>query len=320
MKKKADSQPGYLVKLLLLLIIIAVSIPIYYQIKVKFSEGTTREIRQQNVNQLAKSNTLKLRTYNELSFPIIRLDVKEGNELEDSSRALVHDWSDLLKGEVQLFKSEKEKIVYCIPGHYLKFKANDKKIPAMEYIKYQKEHTLNDIGAKHIKGDMNVYISEYLKGHTTNKEVFEEEMKTLKESLSDHQDVTIVSDIEFFEERNKLKGEYAINTAYEYTTVFVYMKKGYWGKWLSTLVGTNVGIVGATTVGLILVPFTGGGSLVITAVALGAAGSGVAGGIIGYKTANDVNADWDTGIFLVPNKAEILKDLSCDILPARGET
>ena len=56
--------------------------------------------------------------------------------------------------------------------------------------------------------------------------------------------------------------------------------------------------------------------LVISAVAVE---GGVTGGIVGYKTGSDKSADWNAGILLVPNKAEILKELKCDILPAKGE-
>ena len=90
------------------------------------------------------------------------------------------------------------------------------------------------------------------------------------------------------------------------------MKKGYWAPWLRTLVGATGGIITA----VILVPLTGGGSLILGAIAVG---SGVTGGLIGYGLGGDKSADWDAGIFLVPNKANILKDLKCDILPAGGE-
>jgi len=45
----------------------------------------------------------------------------------------------------------------------------------------------------------------------------------------------------------------------------------------------------------------------------------IAGGIIGYKMGSDKSVDWDAGILLVPNRENILKDLNCDIIPARGE-
>jgi hypothetical protein len=311
--KKADSSPKYLVGLILALVLIGLFIYIYSSMKGNISEGAIREIRIQNVKNHANAHILGLDLSSELNFPMIRLNVKKEEELKESSKALVHDWSDLLKGRKQLFP--KEDSVYCVPGHYLEFKAKDKKIPAMEYIEYQRTHTVDDIGARHITGDSDVPVSEYIRGYTTDKTIFEEEMKALKEELSDNQYVTIVNDKEFFN-RKELKEEYAINTGYEYMTVFVYMKKGYWPKWLSSLFGTNVGIVGGVIVGAILIPFTGGGSLVITAVALG---GGAAGGVIGYSLGSWKSADWRTGIFLVPNKAGILKDLKCDILPARGE-
>jgi len=318
LKKRGDSEPEFTVKLILILIVIVAFIPFYYYFKVKITEGSIREIRYQNVKNIASTNALKFNTYNEINFPIIRKKVKNGEEIKESSKALVEDWSDLLKGEKQLFPSKKEEIVYCVPGHYLEFRAKNKKIPANEYIEFQSTKTLNDIGAEQIIGDGNTIISDYLRGYTTNEAVFQEEMEEVKTSLAS-KGVTIVSDEEFLKSQIKLKDEYSINTDYEYTTVFVYMKKGHWPKWLTAIIGTNIGIIGGSVVGATIVYFTGGGILVISAVAVGAAGTGIGGGVLGYIKGSDLSADWNTGIFLVPNNEEILKDLNCDILPTKGE-
>lgn len=321
MKNKKAESKDFMIKLIIVLVLLVVFSSIYFYIKGYFIEGTIREIRIQNVKNHANAHIRGIDVSSELNFPIIREEIEKGEELEVSSRALVHDWSDLLKAEKELFPTESEKVVYCVPGHYLKFKAKDQKISAREYVEYQNEHTVNEIKTRHVMGDTNVKIAEYLTGHTTDKSIFEDEVKTLKEELKDHQDVTIINNIEFFKQTEELKEEYAINTEYDYMTVFVYMKKGYWAKWLSSVFGTGIGIATGTTLGIVLVPFTGGGSLIISAAIIGgAAVGGTAGGIIGYKTGSDRSADWDAGIFLLPNKAEVLKDLGCNVIPARGET
>jgi len=300
--KKAGSPQSFLVKLLIFLILLVVFGAILYTIRGKMEEGSLREIRRQNVKKHAEAHILGLDLSPELSFPVIKWNVKKGEEIEKSSDALVHDWQDLLRGEKELF--EKADKVYCVPGHFLKFK-NDKKISAVELVNYQRTRNVDIIGEE------NIPISEYLTGYTTDKTVFEEEMNELKSELGNQEVVTIINN-EDFSNPELLKEEYALNTEYDYMTVFVYMKEGYWPKWLKTMVFGAGGVI----VGVILVPLTGGGSLMLAIVPLA---TGATGGAIGYKTASDKSADWDTGIFLVPNKAEILKDLKCDILPAKGE-
>ncbi|MEA2036590.1 MAG: hypothetical protein U9O94_03725 [Nanoarchaeota archaeon] len=312
--KKADSQ-SYLIGLILFLALLVTFSYSYSYFKEGLEENSLREIRRQSVKKHTEAHLAGLDFSDELNFPIIKKDIKKGEEIQDLSVALVQDWSDLSKGEKEMFSTETEEQVYCVPGQYLRFKSKDKKITVPEYVEYMKTKKVNEIGAGNVIGDKNIYITEYLLGYTTDNTVFGEEMKALKEELGNKEYVTIVNDKEL--SYSDLKEEYAINTEYDYMTVSVFMKKGYWPKWLNSLRGTGAGVVGGTILGLVLVPFTGGGSLVITGVALG---GGVTGGLIGYKTGSDKSADWDAGIFLVPNKADILKDLRCDILPARGET
>jgi len=202
-KNKKAGFPAYLVMLILVLVLLVVFSGIYYYFKVNVAEGSLREIRRQNVKNHANAHLAGLDLSSELNFPIIRKKIKKGDEIEDSSKALVHDWSDLLKGEKELFPTKTEEIVYCVPGHYLEFK-DKKKISAIELANYQKTHTVNSIGATGIIGDNNVPISEYITGYTTNKDVFEEEMNRLKEALADAQEVTIVNDEEFFNEKKGL--------------------------------------------------------------------------------------------------------------------
>ncbi len=313
LKKKAYSPQAWMVGLILLVAILIIYIYFYSSLGGNVKEGVIREVRQQNVNNHVKAHIAGLDLSSELNFPIIRMDIEKDDELKDSSKALVHDWYDLLEGEGNLFPQEREKIVYCVPGHYIKFKAKDKKIPAMEYAEFQRTNTLDDIGAEHMIGeDTDVSIKDYIAGYTTDKTIFEQEMKTLEEELGKVENVAIIKDEEFFKETKELNEGYAINTNYEYMTVTVYMKKSYWAKWLTSLAGTGAGV----TVGLILVPFTGGGSLVITSLVLG---GGAVGGAIGYSQGSWKSADYTSSIWLVPNKEDILEILKCDLLPARGE-
>lgn len=305
--KKAFSSEQYIVGLLVLLILLAVFGYILYITKVNISEGSIREIRQQNVKKNAQAHILGVDVSSELSFPIIRMDIKKGEEMEKASDALVHDWQDLLKGQEEIFETKTTEKVYCVPGHYLTFK-DKKKISAVELAEYQRTHNIDVIGEK------NIPISEYLTGYTTDKSVFEQETEELKSELGNKEGVLIVNDGQI-PDTEELKEKYAINTNYDYQTVFVYMKKGYWTKWLNSVFGTGIGMTGGFITGIVLVPITWGGSLVISAISIG---GGITGGIIGYKTGSSKSADWDAGIFLVPNKAEVLKDLKCDILPAKS--
>ncbi|GAG30767.1 unnamed protein product, partial [marine sediment metagenome] len=238
------------------LVLIVVFSAVYYRLKVGIEEGSLREIRQQSVRNQANAHVAGLDLSSELNFPMIMKKIKKGDEIKDSSIALVHDWSDLLKGERQLFPIETEEIVYCVPGYYLEFKAKDKKIPMADYIEYQRTKTVDEIGARNVIGNGNVYINEYIVGYTTDETAFEGGMEELRE-------------------------EYAIDTNYEYVTVSVFMKKGYWKRWISSVFGASTGVIGGTVLGVVLVPFTGGGSLLVSGVALG---GGITGGVIGYKT------------------------------------
>ena len=284
--------------------------------KQKMTEGSIREIRRQSVRENVYAHVKGMDFSGELNFPIIRMDVKKGEELEKSSKAEVSDWRDLLRGKQELFPARRnEEVVYCIPGHYLKFK-DKKNIPLLDLSRYQKTHTIRSIG-EYEPGDKDYIISEYITGYTTNKALFEEDMRKLRDEFQGNPGVTIEQDEnKLLSEGSTIDPKYSINTEYDYMSVFVYMKKGYWMRWLSSVFGTGGGLAGGAVLGVILVPFTGGGSLVITAIAIGGAASG---GAIGYMMGSDVSADWDAGIFLVPNKADILKDLKCDELPAGRE-
>ena len=312
--KKADSQ-AYLVGFVLFLILLVAFSSIYYSIKGKITEGSLREVRIANVKQQATSHIAGLDFSSTLNFPIIKKEVNKGDEMKESSKALVEDWSDLGKGEKELFPADTDKIVYCVPGHYLTFKDKDQKILPSEFLQYQKTHTISQVGATGIMNDRNAYINDYIVGHSTNKELFEKEMAQIRNELGTDKSIILLNENELGANAEFIK--YAISTNSDYTTVFVYMKKGYWMKWLTTIMGTPAGIAGGAVVGLALVPFTGGGSLVVIGIALG---GGAAGGVIGYMMGSNKSADWDAGIFLVPNKADLLNDLKCNVLPAKGET
>ncbi len=283
MKPKKAEMNGYLIGLILVLVLIVAFTPIYLMIKGKTAEGSIREIRRQNVKTNANAHIAGIYTSSDLNFPIIKLDVKKGEEFEKISEALVHDWQDLLKAERELFDTKTEEIIYCIPGHYLTFK-DKKELSTAELANYQSTHKTGIIGDKST-------ISQYLTGYSTDNDVFEQKMSEVKQ-------------------------EYNINTNYGYMTVTVYMKKGYWEKWLSSVFGTGIGATTGFVLGVVLVPFTGGGSLVISGLAVA---GGAAGGVIGYKTGSDKSADWDAAIFFVPNKEDALRGLKCNALPATGD-
>ncbi|MBU1004274.1 MAG: hypothetical protein KJ561_00440 [Nanoarchaeota archaeon] len=313
-KSKKAGMQAYVIGLLLFLILLITFSTIYYQIKGKIVEGSLREVRRANVNQHATAHIAGLDFSSTLAFPIIKKEVKKGDEMKESSRALVEDWSDLGNGKKELFSADTDKIVYCVPGHYLMFKDKSQKILPSDFLKYQETHTVSQVGAAGITGDSNSYINEYITGYSTNKELFEKEMKEVRDKLGTER-ITVLNEKDIGENAELIR--YVINTQSDYTTVFVYMKKGYWMKWLTAIAGAGGGTAAAGVIGIIFVPLTAGGSLIISGIALG---GGALGGIIGYGMGSDKSADWDTGIFLVPNKADLIKDLKCNVLPAKGET
>lgn len=97
-----------------------------------------------------------------------------------------------------------------------------------------------------------------------------------------------------------------INTELEYSTVFVYDKEGYLSKWITSGVGAAAGII--------LIPFTGGGSALVGTV-VGAVG----GGIIGYNMGSDKTTDWNASIVLTPYLSDFLGNLTCTYAPVGQE-
>ncbi len=306
--KKGGSPSAYLIGLILLVAIIVSFSQIYSYFTRKMEEGSIREIRIQNVKNQVNANIRGLDVPSKLNFPEIKVKVKKGEELKESSKALVHDWSDLRRGRDPLFPLDIGETVHCGYGHYIIFEEKGQKISVREYVNFQNENTLEDIGVTHVMGDTDVKIREYLMGFSTDYEVFEKQRDELKAAFEGKERVSIVDDITKSAEASR----YAIDTDHDYVTVFVYMKRGYWPKWVVT---TVFGAVGAARA-LVLAPFTGGGSLALLVLGYG----GVAvGGYVGYKTASDRDADWDASIFLVPNDEMALKSLGCENLPMRGD-
>src|SRR3989338_8993463 len=98
LSKKADIQSYVMVLLLFLILLLAFSF-IYYMIKGKMINGSLREIRIANVKQQATAHIAGLDFSSTLIFPIIKKEIKNGDEMKESSRALVEDWSDLGQGK-----------------------------------------------------------------------------------------------------------------------------------------------------------------------------------------------------------------------------
>jgi len=105
------------------------------------------------------------------------------------------------------------------------------------------------------------------------------------------------------------QADVAINTGNDYSTVFMYARNNYWNNLFTTPVGMIVGGI----VGLVGIPFTGGGSFLILG---GSAALAVGGGVIGYQLGSGKNADWDPAIILLPHEAVELNKLGCTYLPA----
>ena len=106
---------------------------------------------------------------------------------------------------------------------------------------------------------------------------------------------------------------YGINTELQYTTVFTYAKEGYWSKWITGAAGATIGSV---VLSVALIPFTGGGSILVGIAGLA---GGAGGGMLGYTIGSDKTADWNASILLIPYNADLLRDLTCTVAPAGQE-
>jgi len=306
----------YTILVIIALIVITVLIFNNINLKDKMAESSIRSIRRENIRKSADAHIVSVPLLNqnknqEIYFPIIKMDIKKGEELKMLSKAMVADWTDLLQGKRELFDTREEKTVYCIVGHHIKFKEKNKKIPLKDLAEYQRKHTIWEIGEK-IYGVGNTTISEYLAGYST-KNIFEEEKKQLEKEFKTE---NIIPEDDFFNKKiNENRNTPYIDTNKDYITITVYTKKGYWVRWLKSLLGTQMGLAVGGFLGVVLVPFTGGGSLVIIGTAIAGA---TIGGIYGYHTGSEKSADWDASIFLLPNDEKILKELKCNELPTIG--
>jgi len=205
---------------------------------------------------------------------------------------------NFLFGTKPLFEIKTGTEKYCIVCHHITFegKAKSKFINAKDFDDFLNKTYINTPNAL--------------------KDIYPEEKISYKQAFAGY--ITDEDALKVKEKEKEIKTEdYSIYTAIPYATIFTYTRKGYWSKWSTTPVGTFFGMAA----GLILIPFTGGGSLAILG---GSVLAGVGGGGIGYLLGHNKAADWDAGVILMPYAAveseePELKKLDCTYLPATQE-
>ncbi len=240
------------------------------------------------------------------------IDKKEDKEImHELAENMRKCWNTFGEGRKKLFEFKKGDERYCIICHHLDFK-KETTISGTEFLKYLKETKIPKI---HTQGDDITYF-KYLQRYRTNEDIFDE---------------------------NKIPQDYNIQTELPYSTVFVYTKRGNWGKIMGTAFGATIGLSASTggvlfaqistTAGIIGGLATGGagGGLIKIAgssikditgrvapiVVLGIVILGTAaGGATGAATGADTTNNWDSAIVLIPYESINLKQLNCTYLPA----
>ncbi len=185
-------------------------------------------------------------------------------------------WDMFWQGDLNLFEQRSGRTInYCVICHHIVFK-NQMKISTQEFRSF--------LASTDVPGQEITY-ENYLSSSTSDPDFDNAE-------IGDYDNLDA----------------YEIDTSIPYVTMFSYNKKGYWHK-LST---TPIGFMGGAALGFVLAPFTGGGSLVVAGVVLGAATTGT---IIGYTVGSKKASDWQSNIQLMPYELSQIKEIGCNYLP-----
>ncbi|MAE42765.1 hypothetical protein CMO93_03265 [Candidatus Woesearchaeota archaeon] len=194
------------------------------------------------------------------------------------------------EGRLELFETKYSQQKYCVICHHLEFEGGAKDRKLTNFLDYL---AANDCIIKGKK----VNARDYLRGFSTDEQ-YEEEY--------------------FQEEREKhellKEGADTIHTDTEYSTMFLYTKKGFIQEiWASVLGASGSFLTGFAGVLLVLPEPT-----ITKAAGIGIL-SGVGGGVAGYGLGEERSAAWDSLTWLYPFETKALNALDCEYLPAMQE-
>jgi hypothetical protein len=290
-KKLKKAQADNFVILVLFLVILATLLYFYLLYNKGLSGTTPKQICKSSVKMNAASHIGDLYLDSELKCPTqyINIDKRKKDEVMGELAKYMYDcWDMFWEGELNLFPQEEgDTINYCVVCHHIIFKEK-MIIPATEFLSYLKENKR--------PGETKTY-QQYLSSSSTRDDAADFDNPLLQAGQTD-------------------LSNYNIDTSVPYVTLFTYNKQGYWSKISTTLMGTGIGATAGIITGIVLAPFTGGGSLVIAAVIVGTSTAGTAGGaIIGYAVGSPKVADWQSSVQLMPYELSQLKGMQCNYLP-----
>lgn len=198
-------------------------------------------------------------------------------------------------GLSKYFKGDNEK--FCIPCSVLRFKDKSMSLNSQDIIEYQT--------AAVIPKDRLLPLDD---------------QRTYAEYFTDyHTDPTIIKD----KVRAELAGkQISLETKNDYVVMYVVMRKGYISHWITALwgggtgaaVGLGAGVGGAAALGTGIIASS---ALIVAAPLALAAG----GAYVGYTLlGEDMSADWDAGVVVIPYQPEILKQLGCTYVPGSWDS
>ena len=315
MNKKAAMKP--VVKIIIFLIVIAVLSMFllnFGEILNKFVDKNTCKtaVRANAMSQTQVAGTGVLEAYQRFRLILEGSKTNKGTEnikcpilvvtIKDKDKEIIkqrladtmYDCMDNFAfGTLKLFEPKPGEEKYCIICHNIKFEGQAKNqfIGADKFDEFlETKHIDTPSVLKDTFPYKRISYKQTFAGYLSDEDAFnlkekEEEIKT---------------------------SDYSINTAIPYATIFTYTKKGYWSH-------IEYGLFAAlptTIIAAILIPFTGGGSLIIIGGSLLA---GTTAGAIGYQFGHSKLSDWDAGIILMPYDPSQSTKLDCTYLPGKQE-
>ncbi len=281
LNKKSQFSEKALIAIILIIIFMAVGF-VFQDKLFKWQESKNpKDICKASVYKAHLSKIPGMKFTDDINCPTINLTIsdKEKSVVEYKLANSMYDCYDQFwQGKYELFGGEGV-TQYCIICNIIKFDKN-MTIPLPEFKTY--------LHNTYIEG-MNITYENFLAGYTTNQD----ELNGYSSNID-----TI---------------SYNIETKYQYTTIFTYLRKNYVGKLENTEIGIGIGTLAGLITGVVLIPLTGGSSIIVAVLTVG---GGVGGGMIGYNAGSDVNQDWKSAITLIPYNSTALRELGCMELPA----
>ncbi len=271
----------FLVGLILLLAVGLVLLLFYRGLGEKATERQDMDLCREQIEINAIGRVGGMEIFDIGKCPVEYVSVKDDEE-KDMKAVLAKEmatcWYKLGEGQYELFDLHTKKIQYCVICSVLMFENHQQKIDGMlAYLGKEQAPLL------YTKGETMSY-ADYMHNYRSDKSI---------QLLYDEETTDI------------------IDTAYDYTTIFLYAKKGHVSKVWSTFGGLALGTVGGALV------LSGIGAPVGIGLLAGSAAAGIGGAALGYNLGSDTSATWESGILLYPYDTAALKRLDCEVLPAQ---